>query len=121
MFWGGVVRGLDLGFRLLGGLLIGDFALGFRRDRCRLSIPPVVGPQRVLKAAEKGVSGTLLADFAELFLLTLIYRFIGVDGFRAFGAGRHIYMCCSVACAVDEADLRPRFGRLMEYGLPGIV
>ncbi len=37
VFWGGVVRGGEMGFRLLGGLLIGDFALGFRLDRMQVA------------------------------------------------------------------------------------
>ena len=47
MFWGGVVRGLDLGFWLLGGLLIGDFALGFRLDRMRVADAGGAGVGRV--------------------------------------------------------------------------
>ena len=47
VFWGGVVRGLDLGFWLLGGLLIGDFALGFRLDRMRVADAGGAGVGRV--------------------------------------------------------------------------
>ena len=37
VFWGGVVRGGEMGLGLLGGLLIGDFALGFRLDSTRVA------------------------------------------------------------------------------------